>query len=1017
MSGVIGELALGILAAPTSFLTGKIVKTTDALGHATYVLYDRFGRQTATYDATKHRTSASKYDAVDRVTAETDTFGKTTKYSYQDALNRTKIEDPHNGISYELTDALGNLIEEIDPLGRSTRYAYDARNRQRQIIDAKGGYTLYTYTADDRTKTITDAVGNITTYTYDTLGRLLKDKTSFGTRIYTYDPVNNRTSVTDRIGNVTNYTYDKLDRVNTETWVDGNKQFTYTYDENGNRLTADDGNIKYVYTYDQTDLLETVDRIQTLNPTVSFKYKYDDVGNLTQVDELIANAPQATTIYKYDDPRYLNTEIIQTGVGLVNKDVKFTYEPTTGVNTTIERYVEGLLKVKTTNAYDGFGRLTGITQTNGANVTIGTSSYIIDDLDRLKTETVDGQIRTIGYDSIDQVKTVTGSNSEAYTYDLNGNRINAGYTIDPDNRLRSDGTYNYLYDAEGNRTKRTEMATGIVDNYTWDYRNRLVSIVTVASGGAVLETVEYEYDVDDQRVRKRITSALPTGGVVENYFIDRDQIAFVTDGGGSETFHYLYGLNIDQVLAQDSPAGMVWSLADRLGSIDLLTDANGVVVDKRTFDSFGRVLSETNPSVSFRYGYTGRERDLESGLSYYRARYYDPQVGRFISVDPLGFGAGDTNLYRYVGNSSTLATDPSGEFAWFVWGGLALAGALIGLATDSVVQSARKADNPKYEYNKVEAAVSAITGAVLTPLAVAAAATGPIGATFVGAFGLTSSILTLNDAQKLSDEKNPKEKKVLQTLGVFGIVSAVFGLPGGGKLPPLGGAAVATTTGTAASSTSAAVGGSLLGGAIGSKAGELFQHFFAMSNQDGEPSQDTGDSTGNLYGEDPGWSNPNKIVVNGESLPSRVIGKTSDGHNMLNGPTRGILSYILNDIKDRFRVGSTLAYKDKKGNYYNPKEGARMEKIQDNIIKELKAQGITDNEILNDVRNSLKHAEGLGAAHLRNNPKVKEANMSINNFPVCDYCDRGLKHILAPEQKLNVTDSQGNTRTYEGIKK
>ena len=96
------------------------------------------------------------------------------------------------------------------------------------------------------------------------------------------------------------------------------------------------------------------------------------------------------------------------------------------------------------------------------------------------------------------MKTVTGSNSEAYTYDLNGNRINAGYTTGADNRLRSDGTYNYQYDPEGNRTKRTEMATGIVDNYTWDDRNRLVSIVTVASGGAVLGTVDYEYDANDQ---------------------------------------------------------------------------------------------------------------------------------------------------------------------------------------------------------------------------------------------------------------------------------------------------------------------------------------------------------------------------------------------------------------------------------------------------------------------------------------------------------------------------------------
>jgi RHS repeat-associated protein len=113
---------------------------------------------------------------------------------------------------------------------------------------------------------------------------------------------------------------------------------------------------------------------------------------------------------------------------------------------------------------------------------------------------------------------------------------------------------------------------------------------------------------------------------------------------------------------------MVWSLADRLGSVDLLTDASGVVVEKRTYDSFGNLLTTTTPNSqqltpNFRYGYTGRERDSESGLEYYRARYYDPQVGRFISVDPAGFGAGDTNLYRYVGNSSTMATDPTGMWS------------------------------------------------------------------------------------------------------------------------------------------------------------------------------------------------------------------------------------------------------------------------------------------------------------------------------------------------------------------
>jgi RHS repeat-associated protein len=140
---------------------------------------------------------------------------------------------------------------------------------------------------------------------------------------------------------------------------------------------------------------------------------------------------------------------------------------------------------------------------------------------------------------------------------------------------------------------------------------------------------------------------------------------------------------------------MVWSLSDRLGSVNLLTDAGGVVVNKRTFDSFGRVLSETNPSVKFRYGYTGREQDQETGLDYYRARYYDAANGRFISVDPIGFGAGDTNLYRYVGNSSTMYTDPSGEIiplvalAWIA--GAAVSAGLTAAAIGGTIGFARGA--------------------------------------------------------------------------------------------------------------------------------------------------------------------------------------------------------------------------------------------------------------------------------------------------------------------------------------
>jgi RHS repeat-associated protein len=88
---------------------------------------------------------------------------------------------------------------------------------------------------------------------------------------------------------------------------------------------------------------------------------------------------------------------------------------------------------------------------------------------------------------------------------------------------------------------------------------------------------------------------------------------------------------------------------------------NGVTLDDAlTWDAFGNLVSESNSPNGDRYGYTGRERDLETALQYNRARYYDPATGRWMTQDPLGFDAGDSNLYRYVSNAPNLFSDPAG---------------------------------------------------------------------------------------------------------------------------------------------------------------------------------------------------------------------------------------------------------------------------------------------------------------------------------------------------------------------
>jgi RHS repeat-associated protein len=288
------------------------------------------------------------------------------------------------------------------------------------------------------------------------------------------------------------------------------------------------------------------------------------------------------------------------------------------------------------------------TPTN-ATTNISHYHYTYDPGNRLKLTTGTDGNKAVDYSNDNQIKTVTTSTgtNEAYQFDTLGNR--STWSTDPldSRRLLNDGTYKYRYDDEGNLSAKTELATGKITTYQWDYRNRLVSVTSDS------HTIEYLYDAQDKRVGKKID-----GIKIERYIYDGEDIALVVTVQGTLIERYLYGDSTDNVLAVERDGTISWSLADRQGSIVDLVDEGGTVLNHFVYDSFGSRTAATG--VEFRYGYTGRELDRETGLYYYRARYYEPTTGRFISEDPMGFGAGDTNLYRYVGNNATNFTDPTG---------------------------------------------------------------------------------------------------------------------------------------------------------------------------------------------------------------------------------------------------------------------------------------------------------------------------------------------------------------------
>ncbi len=204
------------------------------------------------------------------------------------------------------------------------------------------------------------------------------------------------------------------------------------------------------------------------------------------------------------------------------------------------------------------------------------------------------------------------------------------------------------YDDNGNLTAKTDKVTTDVTGYAYDAQNQLIQITFPD-----LTTANYRYDGVGRRIEKDVA------GVITRYVYDRKDIVLEYDGTNTLLARYSHGPGRDRPLAMERGGLSFFYQADHQGSIRLVTDAAGFVVNAYEYDSYGNIESAVE-GVPNPFTYTGREFDAESGLYYYRYRYYDSNTGRFLAEDPTRFAAGDLNLYRYVFNNPVNLRDPLG---------------------------------------------------------------------------------------------------------------------------------------------------------------------------------------------------------------------------------------------------------------------------------------------------------------------------------------------------------------------
>ncbi len=664
---------------------GNVVKIINPDNYSLSFEYDENNRVLKAYDQENNAVTKT-LDLSGKPRKITDPNGNVVSYEYFDSskdgrlkkVTQPKIQSFSSGRAMQYDyDANGNITTVTDipadgSASRTTMTTFDELNRPTRIVgpqysDATYGVirpvTTYNYntlgnlvrvdagrTDSTGTNPVSDLVATQITYQYDDFGRKLKETDPLGKfSTFVYDVNNNVTTMTDAKGQVTGYTWDYGHQMRTRTNTAGNT--TYTRNPLGQIVTAGTPEATYSYTYDPAHRLNTFTDSRG-NKTLT--YNYSPGGLLNWMKDSDGNR----TDYLYDPVGRLS------GIWAANLDyVTFGYDP--GGRLTEKWFPNG---ITASYSYNADNSLKQVANRTSSSAIISQHDYIYDGVGNRNSHTEKIATTTTSYsylydelNRLTQVSNGTASQQENYGYDPLNNRtikqVNAtapvitAYVYDAANQLkeiRQDSQTgpllaSMLYDYNGNMYQKTEGAT--TTTLTYDALNRLAQVDKTG-----IETQTYDYDDQGRRIKKTV------GATVNNYLYNGPDIYGEYAGWTSASAIYTHGPNTDDPIIRATESAAQYYHQDGLGSVVALSNNTGGTDGTQRFDVWGNVLASTGAIPQ--YGYTGREPD-ETGLVYYRARYYDPAIGRFTQRDPIGLKGG-INPYAYVNGNPVNLVDPTG---------------------------------------------------------------------------------------------------------------------------------------------------------------------------------------------------------------------------------------------------------------------------------------------------------------------------------------------------------------------
>ena len=543
-------------------------------------------------------------------------------------------------------DLLGRLDPLTDPLARVTDFVYDDDDRPLSAILPGGRAIAFSYDGNGNLQTLTPPArpAHALDYTPDDLQELY-DPPDVGvspdTTTHLYDQDRRLETIVRPDGGMMTLQYN-LDRLSQLSFPTGS--ISYGYSTSTGRLETITGPGGQIVTYGYDGFLLTS---RALSGQVSGLVEHTYTDDFWLQSESVNSANTVT--YEYDDDGLIE----QVGALDVHRD------PITGIETgTTLGLVTTFLSTDSV-----FGELTGLSASVSGTEIFRIDYPVRDKLGRIveRTETIGGVTDTYlySYDTAGRLKGVTknGMPLASYTYDDSGNRLTydgpfgtiGTTTYDDQDRVLAYGGTTFTYSANGELASRTENAQ--TATYTYDALGNLRAV-------SLPDGVDITYLVDGvgRRVGKKVEGILVQG------FLYRDALNPVAelDGSGAIVSRFVYGIraNVPDYIVKGGTTYRI--LADHIGSVRLVVNvATGSVQQRLDYDEYGRITQDSSPGFQ-PFGFGGGLYDHHTGLVRFGVRDYEPLYGRWTAKDPILFGGGSLNLYRYAQNDPVNAFDPNG---------------------------------------------------------------------------------------------------------------------------------------------------------------------------------------------------------------------------------------------------------------------------------------------------------------------------------------------------------------------